>query len=160
MKLKTTLLLLFLSRFLFGQTDDSKFRIEVLEKSIIGKEFTFGEWNDKGDTETNLTYLGSLKNTKGETYKIMNSIWFWGVSGKTTSRILLFDNTNQYIGNYNMGTSSDLPTELKNGYLVFRNAEDDCDPKTETLINFNDEIPKSFFRKCTLEYGTVYEFEY
>jgi len=32
---------------LFGQTDKSDHRIEVLMKDIIGKEFTIGKWDEK-----------------------------------------------------------------------------------------------------------------
>jgi len=159
MKHKITLLLFILSYLSFGQIDDSKIRLEVLKKSIIGKEFTFGKWNEKGETETNLTYLGSVKTKRGKVYKIMNSVWIWGMSGRATNRILIYNEKNQYLGNYYLTTSSDLPTKLKNGYLVFKNTDKDCDVKIVTRINFKNGIPKSFFRKCNNEYGDIYNFE-
>ncbi|MCU4190255.1 hypothetical protein M9Q43_13910 [Flavobacterium sp. HXWNR29] len=159
MKLKVTFLLLFLSFITYGQIDDSNFRLKVLRKNIIGKEFTFGKWNEKGDTETNLTYLGNVKTKKGKIYKIMNSVWNWGISGRATSRILIFNDKNQYIGNYYVTTSSDLPIKLDNGFLIFKNTDSDCDKKVMTKVNFKNGLPKSFYRKCNNEFGDIYNFE-
>lgn len=53
------------------------YRKIVLEKSIVGKKFTFGKWDEKGNDELQLTYLGKIK-SRNKTYKIMNSIWYWG----------------------------------------------------------------------------------
>lgn len=100
MKIKITYIIFFVSTFIFGQADDSKIRTIVLKKNIIGKEFTFGKWNKVGDTETNLTYLGSIKTKHGKIYKIMNYVWIWGLSGRATNRILIFNDRNQYLGNY------------------------------------------------------------
>lgn len=158
MKLKITFLIFFLSYFSFGQIDDSKIRLEVLKKSVIGKEFTFGKWNEKGQTETNLTYLGSIKTKKGKVYKIMNSVWIWGMSARATNRILVFNDRNQYLGNYSVTTSNDLPTEFKNGYLIFKNTDKDCDKKVITKVNFRNGLPKSFYRKCNNEFGDIYSF--
>jgi hypothetical protein len=145
MKFKAILLLFFFSKLSFGQINDSKFRSIVLKKNLIGKEFTFGECDQKDGHETSLTYLGSVKNKNGKRYKIMNSIWTWGTSCRATSRILIFNDQNQYIGNYYMSDSCDLPTKLENGYLIFKNANDSCDRKIETKINFKNKIPKSLF---------------
>jgi len=159
MKLKVTFLLFFLSYISFGQIDDSKFRLEVLKKNIIGKEFTFGKWNEKGETETNLKYLGIVTTKNGKVYKIMNSVWHWGTSGRATSRILIFNDKNQYLGNYYVTSSSDLPTKLDNGFLIFENTDSDCDKKVTTKVDFRNGIPKSFFRKCNNEFGDIYNFE-
>lgn len=145
MKYKFTLLLFLLSKLSFGQIDDSKFRPSVLKKNIIGKEFTFGECDQKGGYETILTYLGSVKTKKGKTYKIMNSIWIWGMSCRATHRILIFNSLNQYLGNYYMNSSCDLPTELKDGQLIFNNFSQDCDNQIEKPISFKNGIPKNIF---------------
>ena len=89
----------------------------------------------------------------------MNSVWIWGMSGRATNRILIYNEKNQYLGNYYLTTSSDLPTKLKNGYLIFTNTDKDCDVKIVTRINFMNGIPKSFYRKCNKEYGDFYNFE-
>lgn len=145
MKFKIILLLLFFSKLSFGQIDDSKFRHAVLKKNIISKEFIFGECDQKGSYETNLTYLGNVKTKKGKTYKIMNSIWTWGMSCRATSRILIFNYQNQYIGNYYMFDSCDLPTKVENGNLIFKNVHNGCDRKVETTVTFKNGIPKSIF---------------
>ena len=75
----------------------------------------------------------------------MNSIWTSGISCRATSRILIFNDQNQYIGNYYLLDSCDLPTELKNGCLIFDNVSEGCDRKIKTTINFKKGIPKSIF---------------
>lgn len=61
------------------QVNDGNIRLKVLRKNIIGKEFIFGKWNVKGGTETHLKYLGQVKTSTGKIYKIMNSVWIWGL---------------------------------------------------------------------------------
>ncbi|MFB9078708.1 hypothetical protein ACFFWB_15055 [Flavobacterium procerum] len=94
------ILIIIMPKFGNAQVKDEHLRLEVLHKNKIGKEFIFGKWNDKGGTETSLTYLGILKTDKGKAYKIMNSVWTWGMSCRSTSRILIFNAKNQYLGNY------------------------------------------------------------
>jgi hypothetical protein len=130
-----------------GQVNDKNIRLDVLHKSVIGKEFVFGKWDDQGGTETRLKYLGSIKTEKGNKYKIMNSIWIWGLSHRATNRILIFNGRNQYLGNFAVTTVTDLPTELKNGILIFRNTDTDCDKKAVSKINFKKGLPKEFFRE-------------
>ena len=48
-------------KFANGQVNDQNIRLQVLEKSIIDSEFVFGNWEEKGQTETHLNYLGQLK---------------------------------------------------------------------------------------------------
>ena len=78
----------------FSQTDDYNKRIKVLEKDSIGKEYVFGKWNKMKSTETHLKYLGKVVTKKGRTLKIMTSIWIWGLSGRATYRILIFNDKN------------------------------------------------------------------
>lgn len=152
-------LFLILSNTIFGQTDDRDYRVEVLKKNIIGKEFRFGKWNEEGATETRLKYLGTVKTEKGKVYKIMNSIWIWGMSSRATNRILLFNQKNQYLGNYYVSTLNELPTKIKNDNLILKNIGEDCDNNVETKINFKYGIPKTIFRKCDTESGNEYTFE-
>jgi len=160
MKIKFTIsLLLILSNVVFGQTDNRNCRIEVLKKAIIGKEFKFGKWNEEDGTETRLKYLGTLKTEKGKVYKIMNSIWIWGLSKRATNRILIFNQENQYLGNYYITMLNELPTEIKNDCLIFKNIDEDCNKNIETKINFKYGIPKTIFRKCKSDSGEEYSFE-
>jgi hypothetical protein len=143
-----------------GQLSDQMIRQHVLRQGIIDSLFIFGKWTEKGKTETHLKYLGSVKTRKGQTYKVLNSIWFWGLAHRATSRILIFNNDNQYVGNYYVTLTSDLPTEMTDGKLVFKNGEGDCDKKLVTFINLKNGLPKQFFRKCKDKYGDIYNLDF
>ncbi|PZU80899.1 MAG: hypothetical protein DI529_16185 [Chryseobacterium sp.] len=126
---------------------------------MIGKEFVFGKWNERGGTETHLKYLGQVKTSTGKIHKIMNSVWIWGLSSRATNRILVFNERNQYLGNYYVTLDTDLPTELKNGVLFFKNTDINCDKNLVSKINLKKGLPKQFFRKCENEYGDIYSFD-
>jgi len=83
-----------------GQVNNINIRQQVLQKGIIDSVFVFGKWTEESQTETQLKYLGDLTTKAGQTFKIMNSIWLWGLSKRATSRILIFNFKNQYVGNY------------------------------------------------------------
>ncbi|WP_343535932.1 hypothetical protein [Flavobacterium mesophilum] len=145
---------------MFGnaQQNDKSIRLKVLYKNKIGKEFVFGKCDEEGKTETHLTYLGHVRTEKGKTYKIMNSTLIWGAH-RATNRILIFNNNNQYLGNYAVTMITDLPTELNNGILIFRNTDPECDKKAASKINFKKGLPKEFFRECKNGYGDSYGFD-
>src|SRR5215218_6252410 len=82
-----------------GQVDDQNMWQTVLEKTKVDSTFIFGRWTEKGETETRLTYLGQVNTKHGQTFKIVNSLWLWGLSQRATSRILVFNSKNQYVGN-------------------------------------------------------------
>jgi hypothetical protein len=160
--LRTNLLVLILSLTVFtanGQIDDQNIRQKVLEKGIIDSTFIFGKWTQKGETETHLKYLGHVTTKHGQSFKIVNSIWHWGLSHRATSRILIFNSRNQYIGNYYLTATSDLPSKLRNGNLIFNNTDRECDKKLTSVINLKNGLPKQFFRKCNVKYGDIYSFE-
>ena len=161
--LRTTLFLLFtLMFFVFSaveQVKDRNIRQQVLEKGIIDCVFVFGKWTERSQTETQLKYLGKVTTKTGQTFKIMNSIWLWGLSERATSRILIFNLKNQYVGNYYLSGTDQLPTSLRNGKLIFTNLSDDCDKKVITTINLNNGLPKQFFRKCKDKFGDIFSFE-
>ncbi|WP_123907058.1 hypothetical protein [Flavobacterium johnsoniae] len=158
-KILFTLIIMALPKLGTAQINDENIRLEVLHKNVIGKEFVFGKWNDKGGTETHLMYLGSVKTEKGKTYKIMNSVWVWGLSCRATSRILIFNGKNQYLGNYGLTTDAQLPTELNNGILIFRNLDPECDKKLVSKINFKKGLPQEFFRECNNKFGDSFIFD-
>lgn len=145
--------------FSFGQANDQNFQQNILQKGIVDSTFIFGKWTENSGTETHLKYLGQVTTKHGQTFKILNSIWIWGLSHRATSRILVFDNQNKYVGNYYVTLTTDLPTKLKNGKLIFENTDEDCDKKLTTIIDLNKGLPKQFFRKCKGEYGDFYSFE-
>jgi|GEM_PF-224180 len=142
-----------------GQVNDQNIRLQVLQKSIIDSEFVFGNWEKKGQTETHLKYLGQVTTKSGKTFKIVNSIFIWGLSQRATSRILIFNDLNQYVGNYYLTTDEFLPGKLQNGRLIFNNSGSDCDKNLRTVINLKNGLPKQFFRKCNEKYGDTFTFE-
>lgn len=150
---------LLLALSLKGQVNDQEIRQQVLDKGIVDSLFVFGKWTANGQTETQLKYLGQVITTDGRVYKIMNSVCLWGLSQRATSRILIFNDKNQYLGNYYVGNISDLPDKIENEKLNFSNIDnDDCDKKLFTKVDFSSGLPKQFFVKCKGEYGDMYSF--
>ena len=89
----------------------------------------------------------------------MTSSWFWGQSKRATSKILVFDLTNRYIGCYNVGMTYDLPEKIENSQIVFLHSKtNDCDNKNVTRLSFENGIPHEFFVECKDGYGDVYSF--
>lgn len=158
MKIYLVFLLTIFSQIVFAQINDGNIQLKTLQKSNIGKNYVYGKWNEKGGMETHLTYLGNVKTKKGKTYKIMTSVWLRGLSRRAINRILVFNNFNQYIGEYNVTMISDLPKKLKNGILIFGNENNDCDKRVSSKIIFKNGIPKQFFRECKKGSGDIYEF--
>lgn len=62
-----------------GQVNDQRIRQTVLQKAIVDSTFIFDKWTEKSGIETHLKYLGQVTTKKGQTFKIINSIWFWGL---------------------------------------------------------------------------------
>ena len=161
LKKSTTLIfvLLISSSILIGKNLDQDKRQLVLMKGVRDSVFLFGKWNENGGTETHLKYLGDVLTKKGMKLKIMTSVYYWGMSHHATSRILIFNGKNQYLGNYYLGAPADLPEKLYNGQLIITNKNrQDCKPNQASSINMTNGIPKSFFLKCSNGYGDIYSF--
>lgn len=141
-----------------AQIEDQNIQLQVLEKSITDSTFIFGKWTENGGTETHLKFLGQLTTKNGHTFKVVNSILFWGLSQRATPRILIFNDQNQYIGNYCMTTIYDLPIMLKDGKMIFENTDDNCNRNLITTVSLNNGIPKQFFRKCKDKSGDIFSF--
>ncbi|HEX6427815.1 MAG TPA: hypothetical protein VF008_09025, partial [Niastella sp.] len=71
----------------------------------------------------------------------------------------LFNNKNQYVGNYYVGMPYDLPGKIENNALVF-NSEDrgDCDAAIVTRIPFNNGMPKQILLPCKNNKADEYSF--
>jgi len=90
----------------------------------------------------------------------LTSRWYWGTSCRATSRIVVFNSKNQYLGDYYLTLDSDVPNRIENGSLVFTNEDDDeCDRKLVSRVSFKNGIPMQFFLKCKGEMGDIYSFE-
>lgn len=159
-RLAILILALVLTKSVYGQVNDAKIRQQVLEKSLVDSLFVFGKWTERGQTETHLKYLGEVTMADGRVFKIMNSCLFWGLSHRATSRILIYNDKNQYVGNYALGMTSDLPDRLENGDLVFTNTDNQgCDKKLVTGVNFRKGLPSQIFIECKRGYGNSYTFD-
>ncbi len=142
-----------------GQDNIGHLHQEILKKGISDSLFIFGKWTEKGQTETHLNYLGQVTTTNGRVLKIMNACFIWGLAKRATNRILVFDGSNRYIGNYYLTTTEDLPDKLENGFLIFTNSDSQtCDIKLITRINFTKGLPKEFRLKCKGLYSDTYSF--
>lgn len=143
----------------YSQINDTHLRQTVLEKNIPDSLFVFGKWSENGQTETHLKYLGSVTTKNKKVLKILTSTWIWGLSQRATNRILIFNNKNQYVGEYSVGIIDDLPKKLKNGNLIFINSDfDECDPKAISKIDLNNGLPKEIFVECKNGSGDIYKF--
>jgi len=131
-----------------GQVNDHNIRQQVLEKQIVESLFIFGNWTEKCQIETHLRHLGQVITKSGKIFKIFNSSWFLAFSHRATSRILIFNNRNQYVDDYYVTMTTDLPTKIENGKLIFNNTDEDCDKYLVTVVNLTSGLPKQFFRKC------------
>lgn len=151
--------LTFISLNLFGQVNDDSIHQVVLNNNVIDSLYVFGKWNENEGTETHLRYLGTIRSLEGE-FKIMTSSWFWGLSKRATNRILVFDLKNNYLGNYYVGMTHDLPEKIENNKIIFLHSKSDvCDKEKITQISFEDGIPDEFFLECKDEFGDIYSFD-
>jgi len=156
--MKEILIFLFIGFCFVGnsQVIDSDIQLKVLKNNMKGEEFVFGKWKANTETETHLTYLGDVKVNTGKIYKIMNSTLFWGLSKRATNKILIFNEDNQYLGNYYVTLITDLPIELNNGVLIFKNLSSECDKRIVSKINLKNGFPEIFFRECKNGEGDIY----
>lgn len=123
--------------------DEYSLREFVLNESVKDSLFTFGEWNEKGQDELRLKYLGKI-NTKNGAYKVMTSFFIWGYSRRGTSRILFFDENNNYLGDYYVEKPDNLPNKIQNNELFFLFTESD-EQRDPIQLSFEDGIPEHIF---------------
>jgi len=143
----------------FGQVNTNKDRHIVLKHNKVGKTYVFDRSKNNDNNRTEITYLGKLKTRDGRVFKILISRWYWGLSPRTTSRIVVFNFQNQYLGNYPVTVTYDLPIKIEKNALVFENKNrGDCDPNIVTRVNFTSGLPKRFFLECKNKMGDFYSF--
>lgn len=143
----------------WSQVDDRLIRHNVLEANFVDSVFVFGKWDKEKGVESDLKYLGQVQTKNGHTLKIMTSVFLWGHSHRATNKILIFNEKNQYLGAFDVNTTFDLPVNLENGFLIFKNTgKDECDNTITTKIDLKKGIPKQIFLKCEGENGDLYDF--
>src|SRR5690242_18904588 len=81
----------------FGQTNPAKDRLAVLKHNRIGRTYTFDRSKKEDYDRTEITYLGRLTTKAGRVYKILTSKWIWGSVPRATSRIVIYNNRDQYL---------------------------------------------------------------
>ena len=153
-------ILMFSLTFSFSQVNHKKaFRL-VLEGDAIGKEYSFGQKKRNKHDSLVLIYLGDVKTDKGRVLKILTSRWYWGLSPRATSRIIIFNQKNQYLGDYYLSMTNDMPDKIEDNFVVFTNdSESDCTPNLITKVSFKKGIPKRFFLRCKGKLGDLYSFD-
>mgnify|MGYP000639000528 CR=1 FL=1 len=161
MKFLTLLaMLIFSFNFSFSQLDHRKVFKLVLEGDVVGKEYSFVQRDGNTDDSLVLVLLGEVKTDKGRLLKVLTSRWYWGLSTRATSRIILFNQKNEYLGDYCLTMTSDIPDKIEDNPLVFVNEQgNDCTPDLVTNISFKKGIPKRFFLPCKEKSGDIYSFE-
>ena len=147
----------FVSNPSYSQKND--ILLMVLKKDQVNKTFLFDSSSEKdGLYKSYITYLGPV-NANNKVLKIVTQKNIWGSNQHTSGIIYIYDNKNQYVGKYSLGSGFDLPIKIQKSYLIFTNEyKKDCDPNLTTTIDFSMEIPQIIFLKCKGEHGDVYSF--
>ena len=151
--------------FSIGQTDPW---LKTIKYNHIGKEFSFVKSkHTKVDGKQIyyydslvLIYLGKVRTKNGRTLKIMTSRWYWGSVPRATSRIIIFNNKNQYVGDYYLTMTYDIPDKIEGNSIVFINDKTSgCDTNLITKISFRNGIPKKILVNCSEKSLDIYVFE-
>src|SRR5258705_2320721 len=131
-----------------GQVNPNKERQVVLRGNKIGKVYVFDRSKQKNYDRTEIIYLGKICTNDGRKFRILISRWYWGLSPRSTSRIVVYNDKNQYLGNYYVTMTYDLPDKIENNALVFSNHDNnECDPTLKTIVSFKNGLPNQFFLK-------------
>ena len=155
-KFKNTILLTFfltfgVMQYSLGQVTDDNIRHVVLSKGIRDSLFIFDFSRPNDHNETQLKYLGTLKSKDGRIFKIMTYCWIWGLSKRATSRILIYNNNDKFLGNYKLNMRNELPVKIEKNQLFF-NVEENARPQR---ISFSKGLPK----RIMIEGGDLYVFQ-
>jgi len=140
--------------------DDLKqLRFKVINDSIIGKKYYYDFTKDANCNKTCISYLGQIKTNKSKIYKILTCFYVHGQSCRGTSRIVVYNSSNNYIGNYYVGMPEDLPDTIINNRLVYSKISLKCKFKKGTKISFENGLPKTIFIPCDkANRGDLYSF--
>ena len=149
----------FISVFASAQVNHIKSFQFVLKQSKVSEEFFFSKQRRANYDSLVLVYLGDIRTDRGRILKIVTSRWYWGLSPRATSRIVVFNERDQYLGDYYLTTTSDIPDKIERSKLVFINDKKrDCTPGLVTKVSFKKGIPNQFFLRCKGKSGDIYSF--
>jgi hypothetical protein len=133
-----------------------KCRQLVLNENRINQNYYFKK-NGQDIDELSITYIGVIYKENGEVYKIMNSIYYFGLyedSKRVNSAIMIYNKLNEFIGMYNVDESNLIATRIENNNLIFDYKNQKCNQKT--IIFLKDSIPNKIFINCTEKGGDIY----
>lgn len=152
--------LFLLPLFSFAQVNPFKAYQTVLQYAQVGKEYSFDKSRENDLDSLVVAYLGQIATTKGRILKFVTSRWYWGSVPRATSRIVVFNEKNQYLGDYYLTMTYDVPDRIEGTSLIFINDKNaPCTSNLVTKVNFRKGIPKQFFLKCKGEMGDIYTFQ-
>lgn len=154
--IRITGLLIFLTGMVFGQPSEDpysytalkRFRQKALKENFIGKKYYYDLTHVKGCNPTCIRYLGPLETNRGNQYKILTSFYVHGSSCRGSSRIVIYDLHNRYLGNYYVTLPDDLPDTIINNKLVYTDGSPDCEFRKGKSISFEKGLPKIIFIPC------------
>jgi hypothetical protein len=154
-RLSIILLFVFLGCMVsYAQDHPSAFQT-TLTRGEIGKEVIFNRSKEDDVDSLVLIYLGEIKTTNNKHLKILTSRWYWGSSPRATSRIIIFNGKNQYLGDYYLTMTYDVPDKIEGTSLVFASNKE---RSAAQRISFKNGIPKRFFLKTKGDLGDIYSF--
>ncbi len=144
----------------YGQVNHKKAFQLALQHAKVGKEISFSQTKDKNYDSLVLVYLGEIITRRGQHLKILTSRWYWGLSPRATSRIVVFNGKNQYLGDYYLTMTYEVPDKIEGNSLLFINEKgSDCTANLVTKVSFRNGVPKTFFLKCKAQFDDIYSFE-
>ncbi len=138
------ILTLFLVNAAFAQRTSAELRKLVLEQNVVDSTYTFDRSYPPDLDIIQLTLLGDIKLSNDQSVKILNSAWTWGADTTTTSRIIILDQDNNFLGDYNFYGFDKLPKRISNENLIFSYVNEETGVSKDTSINFRDGPPKVF----------------
>lgn len=130
----------------------------TLQYAQKGRVHSFDKSRKDDHDSLVVVYLGRIVTKKGGILKFLTSRWYWGLAPRGTSRIVIFNEKNQYLGDYYVTMTYDVPDKIEGKNLVFISNKNssNCPPGFVTRISFRNGIPKQFFVKCN---GDIYSFK-
>ncbi|ACU60505.1 hypothetical protein [Chitinophaga pinensis] len=147
--------------FLTACSQNTDYPKQVVEKGEVGKQFEYEIKGDPDRTRYRMTYIGSIKTKSDTTLKFLNLINITGGfdsrKAHYTGAVLLYDQHNNYLGDYAVQDTLSLPVRVEGTTLVF-SGQQDCNAITK--IDFSNEIPKEIFIKCVGDSGDFYPFDH
>lgn len=132
--------------FSFGQVNHQRAFQLALQRDNIGKEYSFSQTKVENHDSLVLVYPGKITTANGRILKILTSRWYWGLAPRATTRIIIFNDENQYLGDYHLTMTYEVPDKIEKTSLVFvidKGKESTYKPTTK--VNFKRGIPRQFF---------------